>query len=145
MIGRRTRATAAALAALAALTIGAPTTLADASFDPSAQGEIIETGSVNVLPVVLAILVGLAIVLLLRTRSPQGALKLIGTLGSLAFGGLFIAAGFLGDFSGQHRIFPIPILLGIGLIAMVAIGVWRGRRARRLAPPPSPVEEHRVA
>lgn len=145
MIGRRTRATAAALAALAALTIGAPTTLADASFDPSAQGEIIETGSVNVLPVVLAILVGLAIVLLLRTRSPQGALKLIGTLGLLAFGGLFIAAGFLGDFSGQHRIFPIPILLGIGLIAMVAIGVWRGRRARRLAPPPSPVEEHRVA
>ena len=130
---------------LATSSIGAPTTLADASFDPSAQGEIIETGSVNVLPVVLAILVGLAIVLLLRTRSPQGALKLIGTLGSLAFGGLFIAAGFLGDFSGQHRIFPIPILLGIGLIAMVAIGAWRGRRARRLAPPPSPVEEHRVA
>ena len=145
MTARRTLAIAAAVAALAALTVGAPPTLADASFDPSAQGAIVETGSVDVLPVVLAILVGLALVLLLRMRGPRAALSLIVTVAMLAVGGLFIAAGFLGDFSGQHRIFPVPILIGIGLIAMVAIGVWRSRRARRLAPPPSPVEEHRVA
>ena len=138
-------ANAVVLAGLAALTIGAPTTLADASFDPSVHGAIVESGSVDVLPVVLAILVGLALVLLLRLRGPRAALSLIVTVAMLAVGGLFIAAGFLGDFSGQHRIFPIPILIGIGLIAMVLISVWRSRRARRLAPPPSPVEEHRVA
>ena len=142
MNGRRALATAAAVAALA---IGPPTALADASFDPSIHGQANTTGSVDVLPVVLAVLGGLALILLLRLRGPGAVLTLIVTGTGLAFGALFIAAGFFGDLSGQHQVFPIPILIGIGIIAAVAISLWRRRRARRLAAPTSPVEEHLVA
>ena len=142
MTSRRALAIAAAFAAF---TIGAPTAFADASFDPSIDVPVGGTGTVNVLPVALAILVGLGLVVLLRLRGPGPALTLIVALAGLAAGALFIAAGLIGDLSGQHRIFPIPVLIGIGIIAVDAIGLWRRGRARRLTPPAGAEEEHRVA
>jgi hypothetical protein len=142
MIGRRALATAAALAGLV---IGAPTTLADASFDPSVDGPVATTGNVDVLPVVLVIAVGLAFVLLLKTRGPTAALTVIVALLGLVNGALFIAAGLFGDFSGQHRIFPIPILAGIAILVATAIWLWRRRRSRPSASPASAVDEPREA
>lgn len=53
---------------------------------------------------------------------------------------LYVAAGFFGDFSGQHRIFIGPVALGVGMIALSLVGViWLRRRWRRRPDPQSNV------
>jgi hypothetical protein len=57
----------------------------------------------------------------------------------LLVGGLFVTAGLFGDFSGYHRIFVVPLAMGVALmVAAVAGFVWLLRRARRSATPSDP-------
>jgi LPXTG-motif cell wall-anchored protein len=52
----------------------------------------------------------------------------------LTLGAFFIVAGLFGDFSGRHEIFPIPIAVGIAMIAAVLFVLWR--RRRKVSPSP---------
>ena len=123
--------------AVAAVLIGwlarARAAAADASFDPNVDGGTAGASSAPILPIALAVIVGLGLILFARTRGPGAVMTLIGTLAGFALGALFIAAGLFGDFSGRHEIFPIPIVLGVVIIAAILVALWRRRgRAQTL-------------
>jgi hypothetical protein len=126
MTGRRIMTTVAALLGWAA---GAPVALADASFDPNVDYGVSGTGDAPILPIALALVVGFALVLLARTRGAGAVLTLLATLSGLVLGGFFVAAGLFGDLSGRHEIFPVPIVIGVVIIAVVLF-VLGGRRRR---------------
>jgi LPXTG-motif cell wall-anchored protein len=128
------RRTTAIAAALLGWIVGAPPALADASFDPNVPTQAEGGTGVPILPIALAAVIGVALVALLRARGAGAVLSLLGVLAVLAVGGLFIAAGLFGDLSGRHEIFPIPILIGLAVIAGGLLALWRRRRSEALAP-----------
>ena len=119
---------AAIAASFAGWIAGTSVALADASFDPSTDGGVAGTSDAPILPIAIAVIVGAALILLFRARGPGAVLGLVFTLAGLAFGLLSIGAGLFGDFSGRHEIFPIPIAIGIVVIALVLFALWRGGR-----------------
>ena len=130
MASRRILPTAVALLCWVA---GAPAALADASFDPNINAGVSGTGDTPILPIALVVVVGLALALLAWTRGASAVFALIATLAGLALGGFFIVAGLFGDFGGRHEIFPIPIAIGVAILAAVLFVVWRTRRRVRPA------------
>lgn len=111
---------------LALADTGTPPTGGDAvvgqSFDPSGP---------LALALLLAVVLGTVLVALRRpgSRRPLAAIAAIALAGAIAL--VFIFAGLFSDWSGQHRVSVIPVVIGIGVLVLgisVAAGILRRPR-----------------
>ena len=103
---------------------------ADASFVPGISPETVRDASLDaaVIPLVVVAVAVLAMVVVLRSPSPRGAVGVIlGMLGVLV-GALFVLAGLFGDLSGRHEIFVVPLAIGLVALGASFYGIWRVTR-----------------
>jgi hypothetical protein len=120
--------------AISAAVVGAASRVgvvaADASFVPGVSPETVRdasAGSIE-LPLVAVAVVVLVVVLVLRSSSRRGAIGVsLGILGLLV-GGLFVLSGLIGDLSGRHEIFVVPLFIGLVVAGASVYVVWRVTR-----------------
>ena len=99
------------------------------SFVPLPDEPVRDSASSLVVPALLLILAIGALALVSRrprSRRPIGAVLAVLLL---VFGVLTLLAGLFGDLSGQHRVFIVPVGIGLAAIVVSVVGFWRLRRA----------------
>ena len=82
--------------------------------------------------VAVAVLVAVVAIRRPRSRRPIAALLMVVISGVVAL--TFVLAALLSDWSGQHRISPFPLVVGIAVLIVglyVAVGIFRGSSEER--------------
>jgi hypothetical protein len=86
-------------------------------------------------PAIVALVLVAVLILARRVPAARGGLAVAGLVLLFLAGGLSVAAGLFGDFSGYHRIFLVPLVIGVALMGAAVVGFWwLYRRGRRSAP-----------
>ena len=122
----------AQLMALLADTTGAPPAGGEAvvgdPFDPSS------VVGLGILVVVAVVVVVTAIVLIRRPGSRRPVAALLMLLGTGVVALVFVLAALLSDWSGQHRIAPVPLVIGIIIMVLglfITVRILRGSSGER--------------